>query len=379
MHVALITEFQLNERHGTGAQLLKLYQAIGLPFKHYHMCVGPYGKSTVSHSIRLNLPKLAIPRGERLINRLLFKIGFGWVDRERVNESKLKRVFTSHPHDVVHVVVGHDANAFYASRIVAHLERPYVVHVMDLYHPNGLNSDMHGWNSLLQGANQCIALTPDIAKELRKCGAHNLVELPIGCAEFAASARAPTSAFVKVAITGNLYDGGMRFLASAVPTIRERFPNLRFFYIGPAAGRLPEAILPITDSAGFVPDRVEYERLLASCHLGYLSGPDEMNCYGQFSFPSRTVDYLFAGLPVLGYVASGSAVDHILGPVKGQSYFPTRDEKALIDAIGRLGDESTAWGYANSSALAFARDQFSMERVSRQLLRSLEHAAKCES
>jgi glycosyltransferase involved in cell wall biosynthesis len=156
-------------------------------------------------------------------------------------------------------------------------------------------------------------------------------------------------------------------LIRAVGTLAERRPDLRLFFLSvthanPAIGtmRMAQDAIALAEQLGllgthvFFNDQwVEHERradYLLDADVGVSTHLDHLET--AFSFRTRLLDYLWAGLPIIN--TSGDAfealiIEHELGAV-----VPPGDIKALASAIERLVYESDRLTATAARVSAFA-------------------------
>ena len=142
MRVCIISGLGMVKSHGTGAQLLRLFDASNTPFFHFYFTSWHYGKSVCDNSFALEEPaKWPWYRGRRFMARLERFLKISWWDgNNAVRAVKLQAFLKSHDlkADVAYVIVASEDEAQRAVSLLQHLQCPYVVHLMDLVHQQGL-------------------------------------------------------------------------------------------------------------------------------------------------------------------------------------------------------------------------------------------------
>jgi len=361
MKIALITEAELARSHGTGAQLLRLFE--GLQYHHLYWGVRHGRRSEVRNSSLLADPETGVDLLSKIKRRARRYSGLSWWNGSSVNRGKLQALLSGiqADFDVAFVVVGRESDAARAWSLVTRLGCPYIVWVVDIMHEGGLDPEsMPGFRALLANAAAVLSLMPSISSELIKFGV-SPVEVFVGQHVHSVMASPPVNGQpIRIVTGGRPYSGGCRFLAQAWPAIQAQFPHVELVYVGPHFADLPEELRPVAANRGFLEEDA-YRRCLAECHIAFLSGPDLLDMFGKFSFPSRTSDYLMAGLPVVGKVPAHSATQKVLMPLQPQAVRMVQTDAQLMDALNALLAPE-AWSRASQMVRAYAERFFSLER-----------------
>ncbi|MGO8764079.1 MAG: hypothetical protein ACLQSR_02965 [Limisphaerales bacterium] len=375
--ICILTENELARNHGTGAQILQMME--GCKFHHFHWHIGPGRKSEVRESLLLVdwLPNVFGLRG--IVRRLRRLTGMNWWHGNQINRLMLQSYLRWHglKFDVAYVVVARETDAARALSIVKALGVRYVVDLMDVMEDNGLDPvAMPAMRELLTGAHGHISLLPSITREMQKFVNAPIQEIPPGKPLTKHIASPPANGErVRIIISGRPYVGGCRLLATALKDIEETCRAVEIIYIGPHYQDLPSELKPHCRDAGFVANDSDYQEFLAGTHLAYLSGPDTNDMHGRWSFPSRTVDYLMAGLPVLACVPEGSSTEEVLKPIAPGGVAFTRTGPEICEAINGFTGDKQSWLAASRTVRSFAEKTMSLEVVRKKVLEALEAAA----
>ena len=381
MHVGIITEYAMNRTHGTGVQLLRLFQGQGVAFSHFYMWDDGSGHSECQPSYAIADPFWKYYRGRRTVTRIQHVLPNSWWPLHNLNLRKFRALVGEEASqiDVAYVVVAHEDYARRAFSLLAHLKCPYVVHIMDIYHEDGLKpASMPGFANLLSHASAVIALTETIRTELLKFDVESVSVLPIG-QDSTPHEAAPwqTGQPVRLLIVGKPYPVGTQLITQARSALAQRFPDLQIEYAGTGFHHLPPELQKVTTDHGFITDHNVYNRLVADCHLAYLPGPSELDAFGKFSFPSRTSDYFMAGLPVMACVPAGSAAEGVLAPLEPECVHITRTPEELTKAVADFTSSPERWKQASRRARDFAATHLSIDVIRPKIFGLLE--ASCAS
>lgn len=379
MRIAVITQAELARSHGTGAQILQLLD--GADYHHFYWYVMHGRMSEVRSSTLLadTAPRIRKVRGAVL--RLKKWTGTSWWRNDNVvNRFKFMRLTESLgvPFDVAYVVVASEADASRACSLVQLLNVPYVVNVVDILHPEGLDGEkMTGFRSLVNGASAVLSLLPAITAELAKLTDAPVEEVAVGKPVSQWIARPPEQGKpVRMVLGGRPYVEGCRFLADAWGEVRQLQYPVELWYVGPHFADIPPELRVHCRDAGFMASEEEYQRFLATAHLAFLSGPNVLDQFGRFSFPSRTADYLMAGLPLLAHVAQGSSTEDVLRPLTPEAVALTRQVSDVTSGITRLVEQ---WRLASGSVRHFAQQTMSLDVVRESVFNALQHAYSCSA
>jgi hypothetical protein len=375
MVICIITNNELARSHGVGAQILQVFQ--GSQFHHFYWGIGHGQRSEVPQS---SLLKDRMPDVRQLggfVRRLKQLSGVTWWRGNEVNALWLRQLVESKGlrFDAAYVNVARESDAKRALSIVRSLKVPFVVHMVDVLHEQGLDPvSMPAMDKLLNEASGLAALLPSIAEEMKKFSKAPIQIIPVGkpvTRQIAAPPRVGEP--IRMIIGGRPYQGGCQVLAKAWKDVNENCRKVELFYVGPHYRDIPMDLKPACRDAGFLRSEDDYQHFLATAHLAFLSGPDN-DMHGKWSFPSRTVDHLMAGLPVLACVPGGSATEKVLGPIFPNAVAFTRSGADIVEAINRFTADQQTWISASRAARSFAEETMSLDSVRTKIFEALESA-----
>jgi len=376
VRVCVISECALSFRHGTGAQMIRLFDWNHRNVFHLYLTAVYGGVSEVGRSFRIEDPRW-LGRGRRVAKRVERAVGLNWWNGDDIRPD----VFRAHlgrnwlAADVAYVIAAHEEHALKMSSLLAVLGCPYVVHLMDIYHPDGLDpARMPGFRRLLAGASVRLAISDTIAAEMKKFGAWDVGVVPIGQEITESVAHPPNGAGpFRLLMVGKPYAEGLAVLRAAWNDLRRRFPDVEVCYSGQHVLEFPEEIRSTLRTSAYL-SRPDYEALLARCHVAFLSGPLHLDRFGKFSIPSRIADYLTVGLPVLACVGEGTAMQRFLQPLVPDAVQFTRTPGELVASLESFRD-AHRWRRANEVGRAFAVDQLDIRRIRTLIQDALATAA----
>lgn len=378
MKIAVLTECALSRKHGTGAQLLRILEKSNVEFFHVYLTHSWGGQSECDRSFRLEDPRWT-GRGRRHIAKVERLLGLNWWNGDDVDTRKWQRLVDREKLqcDVAYVVVANESQALKFNSLLASMKVPYIVHVMDIYDDQGFNAHtMTGLARLFRGAMHNIALSEPIRIEIEKFGCKNVSIIPIGQDTTDKIATAPISGErINLLTVGKPYAEGTQLLAEAWPAIKKAVPGIRLIYAGQHTKLIPPELAADLDNRGYIADKQVYESLLAESHVAYLSGPSDLQMFGRFSIPSRTSDFLMAGLPVVAAVAEGSATAQFLKPLVPDAARFVAAAEQLIDSIRFFANDVDRWRFASAASHQFGVANVSMEQVRSKIIKALEESS----
>lgn len=379
LRVCLFSSMAMADTHGTGVQLRRIFQDSGADFVHFYLGSRYSGKSTVQYSYRLEdaayWPWFA---GRRTAHRLEQLLGLGWWNGTRLRSRRFNRLRSriAKP-DVAYVTVASNDEAARALSFLDSLRCPYIVHLWDNIHTDGLDPARYpDFAQLLRSAASVLALSEPLAEEARRGGARRVQQVCFAQDAHVPQANWTGSSPLRIAMIGTLYPRGIEILAEAARQLAASFPGLRIIYTGKHSSMLPNVAGDLIVDHGFIAEDQQYLQLLASCHLAYLPGPCANDAFSQFSIPSRIADYFMAGLPLLANVPPESATARFLSQVERQCIASAQTPQEFLAGAGRFTCSPVDWKLASVAARQFACSEMSVSGVRAKIFAALNDAAK---
>ncbi len=379
MRVALLSGPAVSARHGSGVQILRLFEGARDDVRHLYWrgTAGPESDLPHAHYLK-TLPGLKRLRGGRLMDLAERALGVAWWDGDRVNAAKLERLLRDRGWgcDVAYVCVARETEAREALSILDVLDRPYVVHLMDLCHDEGLDPErMPGYRRLLGEAATVFAASAPMAEQARKVRADNVRAVALAKTVGGRASPPPDAdgrtRLILLGSLGSADNPALALLDEAWPALERRVPGFECLYMGQHVHLLPSRLRERVTCPGRL-DLETFERKLLTGHLAYLPSPRAMDCYGRFAPVARIVDYFMAGLPVLYSIAKGSAPEGLLremAPATARVDSPS----GLVDAAARLAAPA-AWQAAGDRVRAYAETHFDLARLRDEVMTAIEQA-----
>jgi glycosyltransferase involved in cell wall biosynthesis len=322
-------------------------------------------------------------RGKGLYARLRQWLQLGWWAGDSLNVPRLRRLLQAFPLEprFAYIICMREWDARKALALWRAVGRPeYILHVMDVFHDRLTEAETPHFAELVRGARHVACISGAIEEEMKHCGARATSVLPC-CTPMTAEGRQPLEPPLRVIISGAIWaehysdNPALSILAEAWEEIRCHHQGAELHYAGNAGDRLPLALKRIVVDHGRIGD-AEYQRLLRHCNLAYLPVSHPPHTVGKFSVPSRLVDYLACGLPIITCAERGTSIASFMSSVPQTCTANICDTTTLIAAIQTFAASPERWAGASRDAAAFAKDKLSVDRVRSELFRLL-HGVKC--
>jgi glycosyltransferase involved in cell wall biosynthesis len=173
---------------------------------------------------------------------------------------------------------------------------------------------------------------------------------------------------------GQITEGrGVEEMLAAATLAQEARPDLAFLLIG--AGRLVELVESHIASGGdnviyrLRLPRTQYLSLISACDIGIVctvAGVDSS------SFPSKTIDYLRAGLPIVAAVEQDSDYREFLRRWNIGASIPAGDATALFRAVTRVIDDREITANIARNARACLEEVFDVRPAVKRLLDAID-------
>jgi hypothetical protein len=382
MRVAVIMGPALGSRHGTGVQVQRIFEGSGVDLWHLYWLGTAGYQSDLAESALLNtLPRLKRRRGGRVVEKVEELLGVAWWNGHQVNADKLRRLVADRGWtcDVAYVCVADDGEAAEAWSILKVLGCPYVVHLMDLCHDDGIDpATMPGYVGLLRGASSVLAIGEAMRDEVLKVRRDGVAMAGLG-KELAARAQEPPGAegplrIVMLGGLGSPENPALEVLADGLEALRARRAGVECVYMGQHYHFLSDRLKRLITYPGRVDMKV-FETMLPQFHLAYLPSPARLDCYGKYSFVSRLVDYCMAGLPLIYCIVAGSSPERTLAPLVPVGARPVHSGEEWAAAAEHFAQPAN-WQAASRAVRDFAEEHFTIGRLRDDVLGTLRRAAE---
>lgn len=345
--------------------------AIGVQTKHY---VGGFERwrhafwvergRPVPGSVRLG--NLLVSRWPHYTEALRRVPGFGrwlrpiWSGRELTDRASLSLIEQwRHEASAVYTAPVDNLDAQRMRHIVELIGRPYVLHLWDSLATPLLDSEDFRW--LIEHAATVFALSQPLLEDARVLRP-DAAELLFVREPTLSRASAPDGGPIRIALIGYLasYRSGLHLLHQALATFREKGVAVELHFVGArrALKRLGEEITREMRATGHRESNAERDAALARCHIAFMPGPleaPEKDLRSRYSIPSRVLDFMAIGLPVVGTIHPRSATATFYGQYGLSSFLRCGTAEQVAEAVVHLADRERWQAEQRASLEAFTR------------------------
>ena len=352
----LITRMSLSTRSAIGVQTNLLVDQ--LPEWRHAFWWAMESKSLSNRSLRMeSLPfsRLAILKRDTAAARLLSPLSWWKGDQPKAKLLKHLRRFMGPDPGMIYAA---PLDLYDARRMQAMLEAlglPYVLHLWDLLDANQRDAPPMRW--LIEHACHVFCITQEIADAV-STGPGSTTLLRCHRRPSKAQATPPSGKDpLRIVMIGDCgsYASGMDLLNAGAKLARARRLDTQFVYIGREKatvswrGRLEQPL----EVSGFLESDDDRDRALASGHAAFLPGPyedPETDPRSRFSIPSRVLDFMAIGLPIIGSVHPCSATAKYMNNLNVSRFAQARSGEDVANALLALADPAT-WAAASAASL----------------------------
>jgi hypothetical protein len=307
-----VTRFGLSDRTAVGVQTKQILENFPT---HTHLYWNEsVFDSKVPHSHRMESPlfsPLAALKRNIKIPTLLANVNVSWWQDDKPT-GKVVSFLESLREETSSVYLAPlDArDACRMKEIIHVLKRPFVVHLWDFL--DNASDATTRW--LIENAARVFCLNENILRDVVAIrGEASILTFRRAAAKI--TAKRSDDDEVTVALSGELgvYLGGVKCLIAAVQRLRESGRNCRIVYTGTSKRDLRRSGIVSHDSIsarGFIPSAEQRDQVLSKCTIGFIPGPlssPESDARSKYSIPSRILDFMSIGLPIVGTLHPDSA------------------------------------------------------------------------
>ena len=379
----LINRRYADFRHGTGVQIKLFAGEIGQHPLHICWDVEKSIGDTYQPVCNLNTSRLRtwpFKRGRGLVNRAETILGLTWHKQPRIAGQLKQFSLPENGKRRAYVIVASEEEAKITRQVLKVVATEYVVNVMDYLHLGETDlPEFPEFAALLKGARKIFALTPPIREVLAQISGRQDISI-LGVARESASKPVRTLTAetkpLEIVMMGSVdYRRGLQELYKFCEGLDGIGVKYCLNYIGTQAMRdrlgngLPVKYCGVRLGA-------ERDALLGAMHLAYLPGPDGKSAedyLARFSFPSRTTDYFWHGLPVIGPLFDDSATAQMVAALRGRGVWFSEDSKQLVNVVKNLTKNPREWESASEAVYDFAQKNFSIARTAEAILGAFEN------
>jgi len=379
----LINRRHADFRHGTGVQIKLFAREIAQQPLHICWDVEQSVSDTYRPVCNLNTSRLRtwpFKRGRGLLNRAETILGLTWHKQSNIVKQLKPFSRPGNGKPRAYVIVASEEEARITRQVLQIVNAEYVVNVMDYLHLGDTDlPEFPEFAALLKGARKIFALTPPIQDVLAEISGRQDISI-LGVARESANKQPRTLEMntkpLEIVMMGSVdYQRGLEELHKFCEGLDGAGLKYRLNYIGtPSMRERLGTRLPVNYCG--VRLAAERDALLGTMHLAYLPGPDgpaSEDYLARYSFPSRTTDYFWHGLPVIGPLFDDSATVQMVSALRGKGVWFSQDSKQLVCAVKNLTQNPQEWESASEAVYDFAQKNFSITRTAGSILEAFEN------
>lgn len=309
---------------------------------------------------------------------VLAKCQVSWWENNHLRHAKAAKIASELQNrvSVIYVAPVDTQDASRMRHLIELLQKPFVLHLWDLLDaPLEQSADLQ-WLVRHAGHVCCVSapLLADVSR-YRSDGSYLLFSRKPSHVV----AHAPNAKTLEVALIGDVasYSDGVTILRDAMTLLKRNNISVRVSYVGPVRilKRLPSPLREDIRPFGFVTSEEARDEFLSACHAGFLPGPfksPEHDMRSRFSIPSRLLDFLANGLPVVGAVHPESATAQMVKSISKSDSLFCRTAKDTATTLEQLMSVPRWQHQSRDSLRMFSRlTQDSEPEKLRQIMESL--------
>jgi hypothetical protein len=244
------------------------------------------------------------------------------------------------------------------TEIVRVLGRPFVLHLWDFLD----NANDPTTRRLIENAARVFCLNDHILRDVAAIRGDASI-LTFRRAAAKSTARRPDSEEISVALSGEVgpYVSGLKCLITAIRKLRGNSVNCRMVYVGPSKRDLGRGGITPQDPvsvSGFIRSPEQRDHILSGCTAGFIPGPLSSpgeNTRSKYSIPSRILDFMAIGLPIVGTLHPDSAAFAFCRNFGVDDWLFMNDPDKIAQALMTLANPEEWEKSSRKSLAAFSR------------------------
>jgi hypothetical protein len=238
--------------------------------------------------------------------------------------------------------------------IIHVLRRPFVLHLWDFLDNAGDATTR--W--LIENADRVFCLNDNILRDVVAIRGEASI-LTFRRAAAKVTAKRFDEDEISVALSGELgvYLGGVKCLIAAIHSLRDSGRSYRIVYVGTSKRELRRSGIRSYDPIsvrGFIPSAEQRDQALSKCTIGFIPGPlssPESNARSKYSIPSRILDFMAIGLPIVGTLHPDSAAFSFCRNFGLEDWLFMDDPNQVARALAALANPQE-WEKSSQKSLA---------------------------
>jgi glycosyltransferase involved in cell wall biosynthesis len=375
-----ITRYSLSPKNAIGVQTNQLLQPQSDWLQFYWSSKDLLSRD--SRSIRIEnalFSRVSFFQNDNEHVRRLQRLGAGWWECDRLRPERARWLLEKYQHRVSSIYAAplEKRDARRIRQIIEIFNVPFVLHLWDFLDSRICGSEDLVW--LLERAAKVFCLSQPMLDEVSGIRADAEVLL-FSRKPSRTIAVAPANRTLRIVMIGNIYSyrHGLDLLDQAIQRLTARGLGVSVCYLGPAKAlrSLESALVRKVQPLGFVKGDEGRDRELSKCHVGFMPGPftdPDIHMRSRYSIPSRILDFLATGLPIVGTVQPTSATGIFCETLGVHDDCFCGTPESIEDALAGLQNQSRWSIAAGKSRRAFdlLSRQSEPEKLKNALARAL--------
>ena len=331
-------------------------------------------------SIRLENPvfgRVSFFQQRNPVVRNLQQLGLGWWKEDHLRPELSKKLLHSYQNKIsaIYAAPLEARDAKRIKQLVQIFKLPFVLHLWDFLDQRIRDNEDLCW--LIHRAARIFCLSQPMLNEIAPLRRDS---------EYLLFSRKPSRSFavppqgrsMRIVLLGNIhsYRQGLDLLDQAVERLVAKGIKMSVCYLGPqrkAFRSLDSPLVRRLEPLGFVKGDDNRDKVLSDFHVGFLPGPctdPDVDMRSRYSIPSRILDFLATGVPIVGTIRPDSATGIFCKSQGVDSHCFCQTSDDVAHALLQLLDQSEWSHLAAKNREAFTRltENSQPEKLKRAML-----------
>lgn len=376
MNIAILTSVAVNPNHGSGVQILRIFDGSEFELVNFYWS-DRAGLTDISIcSILLNrvhfFKKIF---GASIAKYLDCILPFKWWSGQFVNKRKLSKFLKKNKlkFDSAYVVPANEFDCLRMLSLLSVLGCPYVIHMMDLCHDDGINIEtMPGYFELISSARSVLVSSKPMFYEVNKVRSSGVFEVFLG-KSLTKKSEFPLgdSRKIRIVVLGSV--GGrdnpsLKILEDVMLSL-DGDDRFEFVYMGQHYNYFSDYVKKrFIYYKGL--DLKNFEERLLSVHIAYLPYPYLEDCYSKFAPLGKLVDIFMAGLPLIVCINKKSYAYNFLLSLECDSIKNITDKNDFLNILYQYSIKDK-WETSSQKIRKLAEEMYGVDKLKKIVYKSL--------
>jgi glycosyltransferase involved in cell wall biosynthesis len=369
-----ITRFSLSNKTAIGVQTNYLAESLE-NWVHFHWWQTDLKRINSKSHLLENQFIARFPRYKfaAWLQQLLSTFGLSWWEGDKLGKRAIDSIKEKAAGSTVAYVAPIDREDARRMRsILEVLKIPFILHIWDFL-DGGLDTEEHTW--LIKHADKVLCLSQPICEALQPLRPDvDILRFYRPPSLYKAKAPEPNILIITLIGDINAYSDGLDMLFAAIEIVEKKGVQVKVKYIGTqkALRRARADLMDRITVTGFLESAQDRDKALSESNIAFLPGPlksPDTDYRSRYSIPSRVLDFMAVGLPIVGPVHPESATGKLLAEYGLQDIACCADANSMAQKLNLLADCSQWQHYSHLCQIIFKT--ITVERNPPQKLHSL--------